>query len=86
MAIQKILRVEKPAKDDRSYRGGMFIIWYENPKGTEYSKYIHKLEYDRLMFEQELLSRSITIVDIEKYKQLIMMEIQDEEAFEGNCI
>jgi len=85
MAIRKIVRVIEPAKDDRSWYGGLYRIWYCSPEGVEYARDVHKSEYDRLMFEQELLDRPITVEDLEKYKDLLEEEHRDEEALNGEC-
>lgn len=87
MAIRKIIRVDEPHKDDRSYRGGLFRLWYVSPEGTEYPRDVCQLEHDRIVFEQKMLSNGISEADIEKYKELLRAEIQEETDFTGcvNC-
>ena len=84
MAIREIIRVDEP--NDKSYRGGLFRLWYKGPEGTEYPRDVHQLKHDRLMFEQMLLVSPITVADMETYKELLRAEIQDDEAFEGACM
>lgn len=87
MAIRKIVRIEKSSEDDGSYRGGLFSIWYTDTADNEYRYDVHKLEHDRLMFEQDMLRRGISEADIEKYKELLEAELHEEVDFNGcvNC-
>jgi len=85
MAIRKIKRVGEPRKDNRTYRGGTYIIWYKGPDEIEYSRYVHELEYNRLVFEQKMLNKGISEADIEEYEKLLRAEIQEETDFNG-CI
>ncbi|MBE3101243.1 MAG: hypothetical protein IMZ47_03115 [Firmicutes bacterium] len=83
MAIRKIVRVIEPVVDDTGYGGELYRIIYCSPDGIEYPRDVVKSQHDRLVFEQVMISKCenqapVTIEDIEKYKELLKIELREE--------
>jgi len=72
----------KQLADKNLYRGGLVIICYKRiSTGETWNKYAWEKEYHRLMFEEELLNKGVSLVDITRHRELVAEEIEEEIAY-----
>lgn len=67
--MRKIIRVEKPK--GKVTRWSLFIVYFEDDKGKEYSSYQTPEEFKVTMLEQELVSKGFSEKDLSDYEKAL---------------
>ena len=84
MTIRRILRVEKPHKQDRNFHGGLYHVWTLEVPYQPWAMF--EAEFNLIQFENKMLDKGISEKIIEEHRELVSDKILDDRCMDGEAV